>query len=149
RVVIGWADGCVKRCVTEGQTRNTNLAFADREARDKALTQQEFDELYSQEDIGVISRQSCGLGLFAAFDQAADGPSATCTRLSGATPATAAGPVAPGNGTGNGNGNASGSGGFAPVVSGSSLPTTGGAPLLAVAGMLLLAVAAVSRRRVA
>ena len=142
RVVVGWADGCVKRCVTEGQTRNSNLTYANREARDKALTQQEFDELYSQEDIGVISRQSCGLGLFAASDQAADGPSATCTRLSGAAPVTAsaAAPVVAGNRTETGTGSVS-------VGSGSSLPTTGGAPLLAVAGMLLLGVAAVSRRR--
>jgi len=80
RVVVGWADGCVGRCVTEGQTRNTNLAYADRPAKDAALTSAQFAELYSQEDIGTITRQSCGLGLYAAYDSAYAGPKNTCTR---------------------------------------------------------------------
>lgn len=134
RVLVGWADGCVARCVKEGHTRNTNLKFANREARDAALTRQQFDELYSQEDIGVITRQSCGLGLFAEFDKTS-GPAATCARLSRSAPVTA--PAPPGT---------SGSG-SAPAPSGGSLPTTGGSPLLAVAGLLLLSVAVVVRRR--
>ena len=80
RVVVGWADGCVGRCVTEGHTRNTNLAYADRPAKDQALTQAQFAELYSQEDIGVITRQSCGRGLYAAYDNAYAGPKNTCAR---------------------------------------------------------------------
>jgi len=138
RVVVGWADGCVNRCVTEGHTRNTNLTFANREERDADLARQEFDELYSQEDIGVITRQSCGLGLFEAFDKAADGPSATCSRLSGAAPVAApvAAPAAqPGSAPGS------------PAVSGGTLPTTGGVPLLALAGLLLIGAAAVARGR--
>jgi len=81
RVLVGWADGCVGRCVKEGQTRNTNLAYADRPAGDAALTEQQFAELYSQEDIGTITRQSCGLGLYAGFDSKATGPRLTCQRL--------------------------------------------------------------------
>ncbi len=140
RVVVGWADGCVKRCVTEGHTRNSNVRFAARDMeRDAALTQQEFNELYSQEDIGVVTRQSCGLGLYAAFDKAPDGPSATCARLSGAAavavpvtaPVTQPGADAP-----------------APTVSAGRLPATGGVPVLAISGLLLLAgVAATARRR--
>lgn len=139
RVVVGWADGCVNRCVTEGHTRNSNVRFAARDMeRDADLTEQEFNELYSQEDIGVITRQSCGLGLFEAFDKAADGPSATCSRLSGDAPVAApvAAPAAqPGSAPG------------APAVSGGTLPTTGGVPLLALAGLLLIGVAAVARGR--
>lgn len=137
RVVVSWADGCVGTCVTQGHTRNTNLAFAAREARDTALTQERFDELYSQEDVGVITRQSCGRGLYAAFDRAADGPLATCARLSAApvaAPTTGGSPAAP-TGTP-----------ASPVVSGGSLPTTGGVPLLAVAGLLLLGAVALTRR---
>ena len=138
RVVVAWADGCVNRCVTEGHTRNSNLTFANREARDADLTRQQFDELYSQEDIGVITRQSCGRGLYAAFDKAPEGPTATCARLSGKAPA--AKPVAlPAGGSGNAP--------AAPVTSGSTLPTTGGIPLLAVLGVLLLGAAMVARRR--
>jgi hypothetical protein len=141
RVVVGWADGCVNRCVTEGHTRNSNLAFADREERDADLTQQEFRELYSQEDIGVITRQSCGRGLYAAFDDAVDGPLKTCARLRGGAAPVAAPVAAPG---------------AAPVTapagpgrSGGTLPTTGSAPLLALAGLLLLGGAVVTRRRTA
>ncbi len=138
RVVVGWADGCVGRCVTEGHTRNTNVEFADRDMdRDADLTEAEFAELYSQEDIGAITRQSCGLGLYAAFDKAPEGPSATCARLSGAAPVAvpvAGGPVAQPDVS-------------APTVSGGRLPATGGAPVLALAGLLLLAVAVVTRRR--
>jgi hypothetical protein len=60
RVLVGWADGCVNRCVTEGHTRQTNTAFADRPAEDMALTRQEFDELYSQEDIGTSPASRAG-----------------------------------------------------------------------------------------
>jgi hypothetical protein len=83
RVLVGWADGCVNRCVTEGHTRQSNTAFADRPAEDMALTRQEFDELYSQEDIGVITRQSCGLGLIAEFDAGLRGPGETCAGRGG------------------------------------------------------------------
>ena len=149
RVVVGWADGCVAACVTQGHTRNSNLAFEERPASDAGLSEQQFDELYSQEDIGVITRQSCGLGLYAAFDTSAQGPSATCSRLSGAAPVAA--PVAaPGAAPGGAPAAPSaGSPGTPsrPVASGGSLPTTGGAPLLAVAGLLLLGVAAAARRR--
>ena len=151
RVVVGWADGCVGRCVTEGHTRNTNLAFADREARDASLTRQQFDELYSQEDIGVITRQSCGLGLYAAFDTAADGPAATCERLSGTAPKGGPGKGGPGGAR------AAALSGAGSVVTAqpqaqrtavaAALPSTGGAPLLAAAGLLLLGVAVVARRR--
>ena len=108
------------------------------EARDTALTRQEFDELYSQEDIGVITRQSCGLGLHEAFDDAAEGPNATCARLSGAAPAKP--PVAvPAAGPGSAE--------QPRVVSGGRLPTTGGLPVLAVVGLLLLGAAGVARGR--
>jgi LPXTG-motif cell wall-anchored protein len=141
RVVVGWADGCVKRCVTEGHTRNTNVRYAARDMqRDADLTQQEFSELYSQEDIGVITRQSCGRGLYAAFDRAPDGPVKTCARVTGKsiTAAPAKAPQA-----------VSGleSGATSPVVAGARLPSTGGAPLLAVAGLLLLGTGVVTRRR--
>jgi hypothetical protein len=139
RVVVGWADGCVNRCVTEGHTRNTNVRFAARDMeRDGGLTQQEFNELYSQEDIGVITRQSCGRGLYAAFDIAPEGPLATCARLSGDTAVPAAPPA---------KGVSSGSAPSRPLVSGGALPATGGLPLLAVLGLLLIAGAAAARRR--
>ena len=150
RVVVGWADGCVKACVTEGHTRNTNLTFANREARDQALTQQAFDELYSQEDIGVISRQSCGLGLYAAFDAAAEGPSAICSKVSDAAPVK---PPVTTAGTGAINlvsaKSGPGSSPITPVLLGSarSLPSTGGAPLLAIVGVVLLGAVALTRRR--
>ena len=83
RVLVAWADGCVGRCVTEGHTRNSNLDYADREERDAGLTRQEFDELYSQEDVGVVTRQACGLGLLAELDADPEGPAATCSRFTG------------------------------------------------------------------
>ncbi len=80
RVVFGFADGCVNRCVTEGHTRNTNVAFAARDmTRDRTLTQAQFNELYSQEDIGTIVRQQCGKGLYAAFDADPTGPLQRCS----------------------------------------------------------------------
>ena len=141
RVVVGWADGCINRCVTEGHTRNTNVRFAARDMeRDGDLTQQQFNELYSQEDIGVITRQSCGRGLYEEFDRAAEGPLATCARLS----APAAAPVkAPATGSGSGSGTSPSE----PVVSAGRLPATGGVPLLALGGLLLLGTAAVVRSR--
>ncbi len=81
RVVLGFADGCVGRCVTEGHTRNTNLAYADRPAADAGLTEAQFAELYSQEDIGTIVRQQSGKGLYAAADALPSGP-----LLGGTTP---------------------------------------------------------------
>ena len=134
RVLVGWADGCVRRCVTEGHTRNTNLAFDDREAQDAALTEAEFDELYSQVRTGVITRQSCGRGLFADFDADPAGPLAVCGQsgtpvtpvdVPGATPST-------------------------PVVAAPSrggLPATGASPALALGGLLVLGALALTRRR--
>ena len=137
RVLVGWADGCVARCVTEGHTRNSNLTFDAREERDADLTQAEFDELYSQEDIGVITRQSCGRGLFEEFDDAAEGPALTCARATGGVPAA---PTTPDGATPN-----------APVVdaapAGGGLPATGASPVLALGGLLLLAALALTRRR--
>ena len=81
RVLFGFADGCVARCVTEGHTRNTNVTYANRDmARDSALTQAQFDELYSQEDIGTIVRQQSGKGLYAAFDEDPKGPAKRARR---------------------------------------------------------------------
>lgn len=140
RVVVGWADGCVNRCVTEGHTRNTNVRFAARDMeRDADLTQQEFNELYSQEDIGVISRQSCGKGLYAAFDAAPDGPQATCARLASAAPATAPVPAAP----------VTAGGGTTPEASAGRLPATGAGALLSLGGLAALAGLALVRRRAA
>jgi hypothetical protein len=137
RVVVGWADGCVNRCVTEGHTRNSNVRFAARDMeRDADLTQQEFNELYSQEDIGVITRQSCGKGLYEAFDTAPDGPLATCARLSGPGITPVAAPA-----------DSTGTAPSAPVLSGGRLPATGGLPLVALGGLLLLGGAAVVRSR--
>ena len=137
RVVVGWADGCVNRCVTEGHTRNSNLSFANREEQDMDLTAQEFAELYSQEDIGVISRQSCGRGLYEAFDSAPEGPLATCARLSGAAPVTAA-PVSAAQPE---------AAPAAPGVAGGRLPATGTSALLGLGGLLVLGALALTRRR--
>jgi hypothetical protein len=140
RVLVGWADGCVARCVTEGHTRNTNVEFAERDMeRDAALTEQEFAELYSQEDIGVITRQSCGLGLFEEFDTAADGPAAVCANALGSTPVAA--PVTPEGATPQ-----------APAVeaaapAGGMLPATGASPALALGGLLVLAALVLTRPR--
>ena len=141
RVLVGWADGCINRCVTEGHTKQTNTAFADRPEEDMALTRAEFEELYSQEDIATITRQSCGLGLIAEFDNAPDGPSQTCARASGlptveVTPVTGVGGViaAPGPQSGT-------------ATNRRSLAATGASTLLAVAGVVLLGVVAVTRRR--
>jgi LPXTG-motif cell wall-anchored protein len=152
RVLVGWADGCVNRCVTEGHTRQSNTRFADRPEEDMDLTRQEFDELYSQEDIGVITRQSCGLGLIAEFDEAADGPVQTCARAKAVAPApapdagTAPAPApatAPVPATA-----ATGSAvPAAPSRSTGALPATGASTLLAVGGILLLGLAAVGIRR--
>ncbi|MCU1690912.1 MAG: hypothetical protein JWM64_3 [Frankiales bacterium] len=89
RVVFGFADGCVGRCVTEGQTRNTNLAYADRPAADSALTAAQFAELYSQEDIGTIVRQQCGRGLYAVYDTDPTGPLLRCSTAGTGAAATA------------------------------------------------------------
>ena len=136
RVLVAWADGCVNRCVTEGHTRNSNLTFANREERDADLTRQEFDELYSQEDIGVITRQSCGLGLLEAFDSAPDGPAAVCAEATGTALVTT--PVT-----------AEGASQQSPVVAAAraaALPATGASPALAVAGALVLGGLALTRR---
>lgn len=137
RVLVGWADGCVARCVTEGHTRNSNLTFAAREEQDADLTQQEFDELYSQEDIGVITRQSCGLGLLEEFDDAPEGPALTCARATGGVPAA---PTTPDGATPS-----------APAVDAApvrrGLPATGASPALALGGLLVLAALALTRRR--
>lgn len=93
RVQFGYADGCIKRCVTEGHTRQTNTAFAARPAEDMALTASQFAELYSQEDTGVIARQSCGKGLFEEFDADPAGPLALCAAANGG--GAAPGPVIP------------------------------------------------------
>jgi hypothetical protein len=87
---------------------------------------------------GTITRQSCGLGLFAALDGAADGPGRTCARLSGTTPVKAP------TGTGSGSGTVSG-----PVSSGGRLPATGTTPLLGLGGLLAVGAVAVLRRRTA
>ena len=137
RVLVGWADGCVNRCVTEGHSRNSNLTFEAREERDADLTEQEFAELYSQEDIGVITRQSCGRGLFEEFDDAAEGPALTCARATGGVPAA---PTTPDGATPS-----------APVVDAApvrgNLPATGASPVLAVGGLMVLAALALTRRR--
>jgi hypothetical protein len=150
RVLVGWADGCINRCVTEGHTRQSNTTFANRPEQDKDLTAQEFAELYSQEDIGTITRQSCGLGLIAEFDDAPDGPSQTCARASGlpigeVTPVTGVGGVlaAPGADTGTAPKTAA----VTTARSSRSLAATGASTLLAVAGVVLLGVVAYTRRR--
>ena len=138
RVLVGWADGCVARCVTEGHTRNSNVVYAAREEQDADLSQQEFDELYSQEDIGVITRQSCGLGLLEELDDAAEGPALTCARATGSAPVAA--PATPAGATPQ-----------SPVVDAAparagALPATGAGPVLALGGLLVLGALALTRR---
>lgn len=136
RVLVGWADGCVGRCVTEGQTRDTNVRYAQRDmSRDGDLSQQQFDELYSQVAFGAVSRQSCGLGLLAQFDAAPDGPAATCARFTGR-----AAPKAPGRSAGAGRPRVE------PAPAGPRLAATG-APAAAGAGALLVLAALLVRRR--
>ncbi|MCW2778452.1 MAG: exo-alpha-sialidase [Frankiales bacterium] len=72
RVLVGYADGCVRACVTTPQT-------------DYATTAGDY-----REDVGTIARQASGLGLFAANDPAA--PVATATATAAPSPsATASG----------------------------------------------------------
>ena len=155
RVLVGWADGCVNRCVTEGHTKQSNTLFADRPEEDMALTRQEFDELYSQEDIGTITRQSCGLGLIADFDNAPDGPAQICAqggKLPGGevTPVLGTGTVVTGTlGTGGPLGAVPGSTGVVDAAPARSvaLAATGASTALAIAGIVLLGVVAYTRRR--
>lgn len=138
RVLVGWADGCVGRCVTEGHTRNSNLTYANREERDADLTAAEHKELYSQLRIGRITRQSCGLGLFADFDEAPDGPAVICANATGSTPVAA--PTTPEGATPQ-------QPAVQPGPTGGSLPSTGLSPALAVGGLLVLGALALTRRR--
>jgi hypothetical protein len=135
RVVVGWGDGCVKRCTTEGHTRQTNATYAERAEQDADLTVAEFEELYSQVRRGAITRQSCGRGLFEEFDADPAGPLALCAQAG--TPIT---PIT-----------APGASPSAPVVAapggGSALPATGATPVLALGGVLVLGALALTRRR--
>ena len=135
RVLVGYGDGCTGRCVTEGHTRDTNLAYDARPDEDADLTQAEFEQLYSQVRTGVIARQSCGRGLLADADADPAGPLAVCGQAgTPITPVTAPGATP-----------------SSPVVAGApargALPATGASPALALGGLLVLGALALTRRR--
>lgn len=69
RVLVGYADGCVRTCV-----QNPLPPPYPRFAED-GVTRSDF-----REDIAVIARQTCGRGIFAEFDDDPAGPLAACDR---------------------------------------------------------------------
>lgn len=110
RVLVGYADGCVGPCATDASstTKDNNAA---------------------------IARQTCGRGLYAEFDTAADGPLRACSRGTSAVAAPVAGSVGGGTVT------------PPPTASPLTLPTTGLPGGLPVAALLVLAGATALARR--
>lgn len=111
RVLVGYADGCVGPCAKDASsnTKDNNAA---------------------------IARQTCGRGLYAQFDTAADGPLRACAK---AATAPVAKPVA---------GTVGGGTVTPPSAAPVTLPTTGLPGGLPVAALLVLGGAAVLARRV-
>jgi hypothetical protein len=110
RVLVGYADGCVGPC-----------------AKDASST--------TKDDNAVIARQTCGRGLYAQLDGAADGPLRACrTSVPRAMTPPVSGTV--------------GGGTVTPAApEGGALPTTGLPPIAPVAGAMALGVAAFGLRR--
>lgn len=111
RVLVGYADGCVASCITDPTSR-------------------------MREDNLAIARQTCGRGLFAAFDKAG-GPLKACTKVAVAKPVS--GGVRSGGPTAGG--------GTVTSRPTPSLPSTGGTPAVALAAVALLGSAVLVRRR--
>lgn len=119
RVLVGYPDGCVAACIKDAASRG-------------------------RDDNATIARQTCGRGLFAAYDDKADGPLQACAQA-----AVAPQPVA--GGVGNSGQEVTPA---PPVVAAprQQLAATGATTALPLAGPLLLLVAAGiarSRRAVA
>jgi hypothetical protein len=122
RVLVGYADGCVGRCVKDASFHSFKTADGDEDKDDNA----------------TIARQTCGRGLFAAYDDKPEGPLRACA-------AAAIRPVA---GTvGNGGKDVTPP---AAAPSGGQLAATGASASLPAVGLLLLAgvLALGARRRV-
>jgi hypothetical protein len=64
RVVVGYADGCVGRCVKDASFHSYPSPGGGQ----------------GKDDNATIARQTCGRGLFAAYDDKPDGPLMTCAR---------------------------------------------------------------------
>jgi hypothetical protein len=64
RVVVGYADGCVGRCVKDASFHSYPTSAGGQ----------------GKDDNATIARQTCGRGLFAGYDNKADGPLMTCAR---------------------------------------------------------------------
>jgi hypothetical protein len=64
RVVVGYADGCVGRCVKDASFHSFKTASGGQDKDDNA----------------TIARQTCGRGLFAAYDNKPEGPLLTCSK---------------------------------------------------------------------
>ncbi len=135
RVVVGYADGCIGECVKNANGPNN-------EAGDLSV-----------DDEAVIARQFCGRGLFEEYDDAPDGPMATCANgevidptdpLSAPPPTGGASPAPRPSGTSS----------AAPRIPPAQpkpesrpLPATGGGMALPAIGAAALALGAVARRR--
>jgi hypothetical protein len=64
RVLVGYADGCVGRCIKDAAFHSFKTADGDEDKDDNA----------------AIARQTCGRGLFAAYDANPAGPLLACAR---------------------------------------------------------------------
>ncbi len=129
RVLVGYADGCVDRCIKDASFHSFTAAGGGTDKDDNA----------------TIARQTCGRGLYAAYDTRPDGPLRACSRAAASKPVAkpVAGTVA------NGGRDVT----AAPPVPGATrLPATGASaavPLLGVVLLLTGASAVTVRRRAA
>ena len=123
RVLVGYADGCVGRCIKDAAFHSFKTADGDEDKDDNA----------------TIARQTCGRGLLAAYDDKSEGPLLACAQA-------AVRPVA--GSVGNGGKDVTPP---AAAPSGGELAATGASEALPAVGLLLLAcvLALGARRRAA
>lgn len=118
RVLVGYADGCVGRCIKDASFHSYRTSSGGQDKDDNA----------------TIARQTCGRGLFAAYDNNPVGPLRACAR------ATALRPVS---------GTVARSGHDVTAARPASrLPATGASDTLPFTGLLLLLSCGVLARRV-